>query len=317
MRGVLLGLPNWIHRVITLSRLPLSIVLMLLFAGCTSTSAALPTPSQSAAPSASVSALPIMPVAAVPAEQLLFAGRLLICSDLPYPPQEFFDERGVPIGSDIEIGEEIGRRLQLQPTIVNSIFDTIIDAVNGGKCDIVISAQNITAEREALVSMIPYFKAGQTFVVASDNPKAIHTELDLCGKKIAAQSGTVEVQFIEGTGDYADSSLSKMCKDAGKTAIELRQVDKDDEAVEALVSGKVDAYFTDSPAGGYHVVQNLDALELSGLTLDVAVQGISVPKDRPDLRVAVGAALDSMITDGTYRAVLAKYGVADGSVAGT
>jgi polar amino acid transport system substrate-binding protein len=304
--------------LLTLRSRPLSVALLvLLTVGCGPAGSAAPTPSPSAAPLPSASAAPIEPVAIVPPDQLLFAGRLLICSDLPYPPQEFFDDRGVPIGSDIEIGAEIGRRMQLQPTVVNSIFDTILDAVTGGKCDIVISAQNITAEREVLVDMIPYFKAGQTFVVAFGNPKGIHTELDLCGKRIVAQSGTVEVQFTLGTGEYAESSLSKMCKAAGKPSIDLLEVGKDDEAVEALVSGKVDAYFCDSPAAGYHVVQNLEALELAGLTLEVAVQGISVPKDKPDLHRAVAAALDSMMADGTYRAILAKYGIADGSVTGT
>lgn len=298
---------------------PLSATVLALFlVGCNPGPAVVvPTPAPSGEASAAPTPAIAGPVAEVPEGELLFAGRLLICSDLPYPPQEFFDERGVPIGSDIEIGEEIGRRLGLEPTIVNSIFDTIIDAVNGGKCDIVISAQNITAEREALVDMIPYFKAGQTFVVASGNPVGIHTELDLCGKRIAAQSGTVEVQFVEGTGDYADHSLSKLCEAADKPAIDLRQLDKDDEALEALIGGEVDAYFTDSPSGGYHVVQHLDDLELSGLTLEVAVQGISVPKDKTGLRDAVATALDSMMADGTYRALLAKYGVADGSVAGT
>ena len=41
--------------------------------------------------------------------QLEFPGKLVICSDIPYPPQEFFDDNGNPIGSDIEIGQAIAR----------------------------------------------------------------------------------------------------------------------------------------------------------------------------------------------------------------
>ena len=37
--------------------------------------------------------------------------------------------------------------------------------------------------------MIPYFKAGQSFVVAKGNPKAINTTMDLCGKSVAAETG--------------------------------------------------------------------------------------------------------------------------------
>jgi polar amino acid transport system substrate-binding protein len=276
-------------------------------------------PTSSATPTAAQSASPTAPPALieVPADELLFEGSLLICSDLPYPPQEFFDEAGNPIGSDIEIGQEIARRLGLEARIVNSVFDTIIDAVNNGKCDIVISAQNITADRLSQVDMIPYFQAGQTFIVRHGNPAGIRSQLDLCGRVIAAQGGTVMTQLIAGEGDYAGAGLSKACIRADKPAIELSEFEKDDEALAALIAGDVDAYFTDSPVAGYHVVQNISLIELSGLTLEVAVQGISVPKDQTGLREAVEAALESMMEDGTYLAILARYGVQEGSVAGS
>ena len=53
-------------------------------------------------------------VAAVPADQLIFPGKLVVCSDIPYPPQEYFDANGNPIGSDIEIATEIATRLGLE-----------------------------------------------------------------------------------------------------------------------------------------------------------------------------------------------------------
>ena len=46
-----------------------------------------------------------------PANQLITAGTLTICSDLPYPPQEYFDEDGTTaIGSDIDLAREIAAR---------------------------------------------------------------------------------------------------------------------------------------------------------------------------------------------------------------
>ncbi len=295
---------------------------VLLVTACTAAGAPAPSPAPSADASPTLSAsvqratpTPAQPLPALPPGELLFDGSLLICSDLPYPPQEFFDERGNPVGSDVEIGEEIARRLGLQARIVNSIFDTIIDALNGGKCDIVISAQNITAERQAQVDMIPYFQAGQAFILRRGNPAGIHTELDLCGRRVGAQSGTVQVDVVLGTGENAGQGLTTACAEHGKPAILLREFDKDDEALAALKADDVDTYFVDSPAAGYHVVQDSDGLELADLTLDVAVQGISVPKDRPALNEAVRTALASMMDDGTYVEILARYGVQDGSVA--
>ena len=269
--------------------------------------------SQSASASPSQSAVPSA-IANVPTDQLVFPGKLLICSDMPYPPQEFFDDQGNPIGSDIEIGQDIARRLALQPEIVNSVFDTIIPALSSGKCDIIISAQNITAARKKQVDMITYFQAGQSFVVAKGNPQDIKTQQDLCGKTIAAETGTTEVDALNGTGDYEGQGLSAQCTKAGKTKINVKAFPKDSDALLALQGGQVDAYFADSPVAGYYVVQHPEAFELSGLTLGITKEGISVSKDHPELKAAVQKALSQMVNDGTYLQILQKYGLESGNV---
>ena len=268
-----------------------------------------------ATPSAASSAAPSA-IANVPSDQLALPGKLLICSDLPYPPQEFFDDQGNPIGSDIEIGQDIARRLGLVPQIVNSVFDTIIPALAGGKCDIIISAQNITAARKKQVDMITYFQAGQSFLVAKGNPQNIKTQQDLCGKAIAAETGTTEVDFLNGTGDSAGQGLSEQCTKAGKAKINVKAFPKDSDALLALQGGQVDAYFADSPAAGYYVSQHPEAFELSGLTLGVAKEGISVGKDHPELKAAVQKALSQMVADGTYLKILQKFGDESGNVFG-
>ena len=129
-----------------------------------------PSMAPSEAPSASESAAPTT-VATVPDTELITATRLTICSDIPYPPQEFFDANGNPTGSDIDIGTEIAKRLGLTAAINNTVFDTIIAALQGSKCDIIISAQNITSDRIKQVDMIPFFQAGQSFVVDVGQPR--------------------------------------------------------------------------------------------------------------------------------------------------
>ncbi len=271
-------------------------------------SSALPsatTASDSPAPSA---------IANVPTGQLAIPGKLLICSDMPYPPQEFFDDAGNPIGSDIEIGQAIGKRLGLEVQIVNSVFDTIIPALIAGKCDIIISAQNITAARKKQVDMITYFQAGQSFLVAKGNPQNIKTQQDLCGKAIAAETGTTEVDYLNGANDYEGQGLSEQCTKAGQAKIRVKTFPKDSDALLALQGGQVDAYFADSPVAGYYVVQHGEAFELSGLTLGVAKEGISVSKDHPELRAAVQKAISNIVSDGTYLQILQKYGLESGNV---
>jgi polar amino acid transport system substrate-binding protein len=249
------------------------------------------------------------PAGNVPDAELIFPGKLVICSDLPYPPQEYFDADGKPIGSDIEIGQEIATRLGLTPEIQNSVFDTIIPALVGGKCDIIISAQNITADRIKQVDMIPFYRAGQAFVVAKGNPAGIKTQDDLCGKKIAAEAGTTEEHYLKGTGDYKGQGLSAACTKGGKPAISAKTFGKDSDALLALQAGQVDSYFADSPVAQFYTVEHPDQFELSGVTLGVALEGISVAKDdaHKNLRTAVQQTLIAMINDGKYMEILKKY----------
>jgi polar amino acid transport system substrate-binding protein len=285
---------------------------ILALAACSAGTSASPSASQAA--STSQSAAPT-PVATVPDDELNLPGKLVVCIDIPYPPQEMFDEQGNPIGADPDLAAEIANRLGLELQIENSVFDTIILAVTTGKCDIIISAQNITADRLEQVNMIPYFRAGQAFVVAKGNPEGISEALDLCGKSVAAESGTTEVDYVHGTGDYKGTGgLNKQCTDAGKPEVDMQEFQKDDQALLALASGQVVAYFADSPIAGYYAAQQPDQLELSGVTVEIADEGISVPKDKEGLADAVVAALQSMANDGTYLEILTKYGLEDGAV---
>ncbi len=279
-----------------------------------STAATTPSAAASTAPSAPASAAPsIIPIPS--GGTLAFAGKLVICSDIPYPPQEFFDANANPTGSDIDIGTEIAKRLGLTADIQNSVFDTIIAAVTSGKCDIVISAQNITADRIKQVDMIPYFQAGQSFVVAAGNPAGINATTDLCGKKVGAETGTTEIDYLQGTGAYKGQGLSAACTKAGKAAINIKSFGKDSDALLALQSGQADAYFADSPVAGYYTVQHPDQFALSGIPpLQTALEGISVPQSNTGLRDAVQQALVAMINDGTYLSILKKYGDDSGAV---
>ncbi len=270
--------------------------------------------SASAGGSAAASVPAASQVATVPTDQLNVPGSLFACIDIPYPPQEAFSDSGEPIGSDVDLGREIATRLGLKFTVENTVFPVIIPALLGNKCDIIISAQNINADRLKQVDMIPYFKAGQAVVVAKGNPKGIKTKDDLCGTTVAVQNGTTELDFLQGTSDYKGAGLSAACVKAGKQAINIKTFDKDSDALLALQAGTADSYFADSPAAGYAVNNHATQFELSGITLEQAIEGISVAKTKTKLRDAVKAALLSMIADGKYAAILQTWGLKSGGI---
>jgi polar amino acid transport system substrate-binding protein len=287
-----------------------------------STEAATTPTSEATAAATETTAPSSAPVATIPPDKLGQKEHLLICTDFPYPPQEFFDEKGEPQGLDVEIGTEIANRLGLKVQFVNSVFDTIIAAVKSGKCDIVISAQNITSDRQKEVSMIPYFQAGQSFVAVKGNPDNINGPMDLCGKSAAAESGTTEADFIGGTGDYKGKGMTDECTKAGKQPINLVVTQKDTDALQQLQAGKVSVYFADSPVAAFYTVEHPDQFQLVGEVLDPVQEGISVPCGVDDctnaplteVGQAVQSALKSMMDDGTYAKILEKWNLKDGAV---
>jgi polar amino acid transport system substrate-binding protein len=267
-------------------------------------------------------------VVAVDPSLLAQKGKLMICTDFPYPPQEFYDDNGNPQGTDIEIGTELATRLGLKVEFVNSVFDSIVAAVAGGKCDIIISAMNITPDRQKQVSMIPYFKAGQSFVAAKGNPENINGPMDLCGKSAAAESGTTEAFYLAGEDMYKGKGLSDQCVAAGKQPITVVVTTKDTDALQQLTAGKVAIYAADSPVAAYYTVQHPDQFQLVGEVLESALEGINMPCNQPGqdavadctgaplspLGLAVQTALKSMQADGTYLKILTKWNLQGSAV---
>jgi polar amino acid transport system substrate-binding protein len=170
--------------------------------------------------------------------------------------------------------------------------------------------------------MIPYFQAGQSFLALKGNPENINSAADFCGKSVAAESGTTEADYLQGTGDYKGKGLSEDCTKAGKQPINAIVTQKDTDALQQLQAGKVSAYFTDSPVAAYYTVQHPDQFQLVGQVLEPAQEGISVPCGVDDctkaplseVGTAVQAVLKSMMADGSYTKILSKWNLTNSAV---
>lgn len=240
-------------------------------------------------------------VATVPASQLVQPEHLTICSDIPSPPQEFYDANGNLIGSDVDTGNDVAARLGLKPVWVNSVFDTIIEAVNAGKCDIVLSGQNITPARQKQVHMVPYFSAGQSFVVRKGNPDHVSSDpMSLCGQTLAVQLGATEQVSAE--------AYSKKCTAAGKKPVNIQVSQKSSDALQEVQTGHAVAFFQDSPVVAYYVKQQPSIFQSAGGVIAPISEGISIPPDKQALISGVTKALKSMEADGTYTQILKKWG---------
>jgi polar amino acid transport system substrate-binding protein len=97
---------------------------------------------------------------------------LVFCSDIAYPPMEFF-EGSEPIGADIDIARAIAENLGREAEFSNIGFDGIIAALLGNQCDAIIASMNVTPERSEQVDFVPYLEMGQSLVVPTGNPLGI------------------------------------------------------------------------------------------------------------------------------------------------
>jgi polar amino acid transport system substrate-binding protein len=224
------------------------------------------------------------------------ASTLTFCTDATYPPEEFYQGTKL-VGSDIDIGNEIAKRIGLTAKFQNTGFDGIIAALLAKKCDAVISGMNDTAERRKQVAFVDYLSVGQSLMVKAGNPKKIKTLSDLSGRSVSVEVGTTNKLFLD--------AESKLLKKKGKPTIKVVTFPKDTDAASALKTGRVDAYFGDSPVVAYYIKRDT-SLGYAGAPVNPIPVGIAIRKGDaliPKVRKAVRAAY----ADGTMKKILAKW----------
>lgn len=244
-------------------------------------------------------------ISALLPEDVASTGKLIVGSDTTYAPAEFIGEDGkTPEGYDVDLAKAIGAVLGLETEVQTASFTGIIPAI-GSKYDIGMSSFTITPEREAEVNMVQYFSAGEAFAVAKGNPKKVDSA-DLCGLTVGVQTGTVEDEALDG--------LVAQCAADGKAAITPLKYDKQTDVTTALVGGKADVMYADSPIIAYAVSQTNGQAEQLGEVFATSAQGIVVSKDDADLTAAVQKAVQKLIDSGDYLKILTAWGNETGAV---
>ena len=237
----------------------------------------------------------VAPAAASPAGAR--AGALAFCSDITYPPEEFYVGTK-PAGSDIDIGTEIAKRMGRSASFTNTGFDGIIAALLAKKCDAVISGMNDTPARRKQVAFVDYIRVGQSLMVKAGNPKHVSGLASLAGKTVSVEVGTTNKDFLD--------AQSKKLKAAGKQSITVQAFPKDTDAAAALKTGRVDAYFGDSPVVAYYI-QKDKSFAFAGAPINPIAVGIAVRKNDTATSSGVRKAVAAMYADGTMKKILAKW----------
>jgi polar amino acid transport system substrate-binding protein len=234
-------------------------------------------------------------------------GKVLIGVDASYAPNEFLDTDGkTVVGWDVDLFNAVAAKLGLKTEWQSATFDAIIPGVQSGKYEMGISSFTINDERKEQVNMVSYFSAGTQWGTKKGNPTGIQPD-NACGKKVAVQTNTVQ--------DTEDlPKRDEACTKAGNPAITVDRYQRQDQATAAVVSGKDDAMLADSPVLAYAVKQTNGQLELLGDIYDAAPYGYVIEKDQTEFAQAVADAVQALITDGTYKTILDKWGVGAGAI---
>lgn len=218
---------------------------------------------------------------------LIAEGKLRVGSDIPYAPFEFGREPDYE-GFDVDVVNEIAKRLEIEAEFVKTPFDPIFRNLAQGRFDIVASAATITPERQKTVNFSePYFPADQSLMVKRGSD--IKSTDDLAGKRLGAQLGT--------TG----ADQAKKFK-----AETVRTYDLIDDAFNALQNGQVDAVINDFPVSKYAERSKKD-LQVVQRIATGEEYGLGINKADTKLKEEIDKAINEMKEDGTYTKIYKKW----------
>jgi ABC-type amino acid transport substrate-binding protein len=215
-----------------------------------------------------------------------------VASDIAYPPFEF-EKKGKPVGFDIDLMREIGKRAGFTPEFQNVTFDGIIPGLGNNLYDAGVSSFTITKAREKKVDFSdPYFNADQSLMVQSGSP--IKSVDDIGDGIVGVQLGT--------TGELK----AKEFEQQGKITGEVRTFDTITEAFSALENGQIDAVINDFAVSADFAKTGGGSLEVVQTIPTGEQYGIAFPQDS-DLLEPVNKALEEIKKDGTYAEIYEKW----------
>ena len=251
-------------------------------------------------------------------QRIQTAREVRVGSDVSYAPVEFYDAFAPDVldrpvgepepqvrGIDPDLATELGRRLGVRFTFVNTPFDQLIPSLQASRFDVIISSMTATAERARQISFLEYFQAGTSILVASGNPKRIGSMADLCGRTVTLQAGTIHEELV--------AAQQARC---GARRINARPLDSGTQVVLEVKFGRADAALADFPVAAYNAKvsgQGHD-FQVVGEQIDPGPYGIGVRKDDAELQSVLQAALREIIADGSYDRVLTNWNVTDGAL---
>ena len=203
-----------------------------------------------------------------------------------YEPYNYINDAGEFVGFEIELGDELCRRAELECEWVTNEWETIIPNLVDGQYDTIIAGMSITDERDELIDFTQAYTPPSPSVYIA----AAGAGDDAVNGRVAAQVATIHADYLA---------------ESGATLIEYELAE---DLVSAVLTGEADAGLVDQEFAHESVAASGNMLIVVGpeVPLDSGI-GIGVREDDTDLKNALNEAIDSMKADGALNTLIRKW----------
>jgi len=212
--------------------------------------------------------------------QLINAGKLTVCSDVPYEPFEF-QKDGKIVGFDMDIAAEVAKDMKAELSVVDSSFEAIETGTALTQCDLSISSVSITDTRKSVMDFSSPYMDDDLTLVASEASGI--TDLESAkGKKVGVQQATTGAKF------------------AAEKGLDAQQFEDTGLLVQALQAGTIDAALGNQSVLAYAVKDDPKFKRVENFTTGEQL-GISIKKGNTAMATQVNSTLKRLTDDGTLK----------------
>jgi len=245
----------------------------------------------------------------VPAE---FADGISVASQADIAPLTYTNDSGKTVGFDQDMIKAVASVLGIKIDASPVTFENVILGLDSGKYDFVVDP-TITAERLLKYDMVSYFTSSNS-VITQDSTDALPDEdTALCGMKIGTVTGEV-------SGPYVTDTIDPACADAGEDKVATTEYKDFASAVLALKGGNVEGIFVDTmtftelakTAAGDGLEQNGPSRRIQSNSSFAFLKG----GESVALAPVVQKAVNTLIDNGVYADLLAKYDLTSNGLTG-
>jgi polar amino acid transport system substrate-binding protein len=233
----------------------------------------------------------------VPDSELVKPRTLVLSTNPTLPPMQYVDAQGVLRGMRVELGTEIARRLCLTPEHVRIEFAAMIPGLAARRWDMINTGMFYTEERAKLMYLVRYEEQAISVSVPRGNPKGIKSIADLAGLTVGVEQGGFEFRRTQ--------DIAKELEAKGLKPITIRPFDNFAVSFQALRVGQLDAAISIDSTGKEYDDRGEFTRTISGLFGTPINFGFRSKV----LAQAVAQVMTEMKADGSFQAMLDKYGV--------